>query len=233
SLEKLSAPAGGQVAIGPEMLRSSLADPLAQIQTLAQAGDPAKALPIIQAQGQKMDFNIRNMMYHFGAPAASRAALPLNELVDTEIIGKLRQHVVTARLLSGRTDIGQGLKVAKNLAKDLPNIYFDIEYFRHVVANVVVNSLMALKPNGELKVMSRLKPGAADRVELVIFDNGAGISPDDQARLFTPFSPLGRKTLGLGLAVSRKLMNACGGQILVKSTPGANTLVTIEFPAAS
>ncbi|MBP7633383.1 Flp pilus assembly complex ATPase component TadA [Candidatus Ozemobacteraceae bacterium] len=233
SLDKLSAPAGGHVAIGAEALKSNLADPLAQIQTLAQAGDPAKALPIIQAQGQKMDFNIRNMMYHFGAAAASKAPLPLNELVDTEIIGKLRHHVVTARLLSGRTDIGQGLKVAKNLAKDLPDISFDIEYFRHVVSNVVVNSLMALKPNGELKFMSRLKPGTTDRVELVIFDNGAGISVEDQARLFTPFSPLGRKTLGLGLAVSRKLMNACGGQILVKSTPGANTLVTIEFPAAS
>lgn len=234
SLERLASPAGGQTVIESEMLKLNLADPLAQIQTLAQQdGDPSKALPIIQAQSQKMDFNIRNMMYHFSTPSISKKSLSLNDLVDREIIGRLRHHVVTARLLSGRSDIGQGLKVAKNLAKDLPNIAFDIESFRQLAANVVVNSLMALKPNGEIKLMSRLKPGSAGRVELMIFDNGAGIPAEDQARLFTPFSPIGRKTLGLGLSVSRKLVNACGGQIAVKSTPGANTLVTIEFTAVS
>jgi len=233
SLDKLAAPAGGQVKIESEMLKQNLADPLAQIQAHAQAGDPAKALPAIQAQGQKMEFNIRNMMHHFGTPTVKPAALPLNELVEKEIIGRLKNHVITARLLSGRTDIGQGLKVAKNLAAALPSISFDIEMFRHVTANLIVNSLMALKPNGEIKILSRLKPGTTNRVELIIFDNGAGIPLEDQARLFAPFSPIGRRTLGLGLAVSRKLLGACGGQINVKSTPGTNTLVTLEFAAAS
>ncbi|HNW34348.1 MAG TPA: ATPase, T2SS/T4P/T4SS family [Candidatus Ozemobacteraceae bacterium] len=233
SLDRLASPAGGQVKLEPELLRQNLTDPLAQIQAQATGGDPAKALPIIQAQGQKMDFNLRNMMHHFSALATKATALSLNELVDREIIGQLRHHVVTARLLSGRLDIGQGLKVAKNLANNLPNISIDIEYFRQVIANLVVNSLMALKPNGEIKLMSRLKPGAGNRVELIIFDNGTGISADDQTRLFIPFSPIGRKTLGLGLSVSRKLMNACGGQIIVKSTPGTNTMVTLEFAAAS
>jgi len=233
SLDRLASPAGGQGKLEPEMLRHNLADPLAQIQAQAHGGDPAKALPIIQAQGQKMDFNLRNMMHHFSSPVAKATALSLNELIDKEIIGQLRHHVIIARLLSGRADIGQGLKVAKNLANNLPDITFDIEYFRLVIANLVVNSLMALKPNGEIKLMSRLKPGAGNRVELVIFDNGAGISADDQTLLFTPFSPIGRRTLGLGLSVSRKLLNACGGQITVKSTPGTNTLVTLEFAAAS
>ena len=70
-------------------------------------------------------------------------------------------------------------------------------------------------------------------MEIVFFDNGAGIPVESQADLFVPFAPIGRPTLGLGLAISRKLTQAMNGQISIKSTPGANTLVVLDFPTAA
>ncbi len=235
ALDRLS---GGTPAakIDDEILRRNLADPLANIQTQVQSGlsggDFSKILPFILAQGQKLDFNVKNLLHHFSEVAPNVVPLQLNELVEKEIFGALKNHVITARLLSGTTDIGQGLKLSKNLSKTLPPIACDPDAFRVIACNLLINSLMALGKGGEIKVMSRAKPGDANHVELVIFDNGQGIPVEEQPGLFAPFHPIGRKTLGLGLAVVRKLLSSFGAKINLKSVPGTNTLVTIEFPVS-
>ena len=86
---------------------------------------------------------------------------------------------------------------------------------------------------GEIKIVTRLKPNTKDRVELIIFDNGSGISLEQQKNLFKPFGNAGKGSLGLGLAVAQKLLHHLKGDITVKSTPGKSTLVTIELPAAA
>jgi signal transduction histidine kinase len=63
-----------------------------------------------------------------------------------------------------------------------------------------------------------------------VFDSGNGITPDDQKNLFKPFAPIGRNSLGLGLAVCKKLIECQNGKISLKSTPGTSTLVTVELP---
>ncbi len=233
--------AGGETAptaaIESEILKQNLTDPLsniqAQIATGLAGGDISKALPIIQAQSQKMDFNLQNLVHHFSDLRLQPRPANLNELVDKEILGQLKQLVIVARLVSGRPDIGQGLKITKNLLPSVPLVSVDPDAFKVIAANLLVNALSALPKGGEIKIMTRLKPNARGLVELIVFDNGSGIPTDLQPRLFTPFQSFGRKTLGLGLAVTRRLVTACHGQVAVKSTPGANTLVTVEFVAAA
>ncbi|NLI77117.1 MAG: Flp pilus assembly complex ATPase component TadA [Candidatus Riflebacteria bacterium] len=234
ALQRLTGGEGTPAAsLESEILRQNLTDPLANIQAQVAAGlaggDVSKSLPLIQAQGQKMEFNLQNLVHHFAALRLQPAPLSINELIDRELLGQLKQHVIVARLLAGRADIGQGLKVSKNLQQSLPPILVDPAAFRLIGANLLVNSLIALPKGGEIKIMTRLKPNARNLVELILFDNGTGIPTDQQPRLFTPFQSFGKKTLGLGLAVTRRLLTACQGQISVKSTPGANTLVTLEF----
>jgi signal transduction histidine kinase len=66
-----------------------------------------------------------------------------------------------------------------------------------------------------------------------VSDNGAGIRPEDQARIFEPFySTKGRgKGTGLGLAICRELARELGGSIAVKSTPGQGSTFTVRLPA--
>ena len=230
-LQKVSTEGSTPVSISGELLKKNISDPLAHIRAqAAKGGDSSKLIPLIQAQGQKMDFNIKNLVSHFSDSKPQLKKVQLNQLVEKEIFSKLKQHVVTARLLTGFKEIGKALKVSKSLPKDLPIVAFDPTTFSTIAANLIVNALIAVKDGGEIKVVTRLKPKTADKVEFIIFDSGNGISKEDQANLFKPFSPIGRNSMGLGLSVVKKLVTAQKGLIKVKSTPDTSTLVTIELP---
>ncbi len=222
-------------SISGEILKNNIAAPLEAIKTQAAKTDQAdKVLPIIQAQGQKMEHNVRNLISHFSDFQPKIGQLPLNQLVEKEIFAALKNHVVTARLLSGNKDIGKNLKVSKNLPENLPNVKIDPEAFATIASNIFINALIGLgTKGGEIKVVTRLKPKTTDRVEFIIFDSGSGIPADQQSDLFKPFTAAGKKSLGLGLAVAQKLIRHLNGEITIKSTPDTSTLVTVELPAAA
>ncbi len=221
--------------ISDTLLKSNIAAPLNAIKTYASKTDEAaKVLPIIQAQGQKMEHNVKNLISQFSEFAPKVGKFQINQLVEKEIFGNVKNHVVTARLLSGIKEIGKNLKLSKNLPQNLPPIKVDTEAFSTIVSNVFINSLIGLgAKGGEIKIVTRLKPKTTNIVELVIFDNGSGIPVEKQKTLFQPFGNSGKNSLGLGLAVAQKLLHALKGNITVKSTPNTSTLVSIELPVAA
>ncbi len=226
--------AAAHAAISGEILKSNLAAPLEAIKAQAAKSDQAdKVLPIIQAQGQKMEHNVRNLISHFSEFTPNLGTQQLNQLVEKEIFAGLKNHVITARLLSGNKEIGKNLKVSKNLPENLPNVRIDAEAFSTIASNLFINALIGLgAKGGEIKVVTRIKPKTTNRVEFIIFDSGSGISVEQQSHLFQPFSATGKKSLGLGLAVAQKLVKQLNGDITIKSTPDTSTLVTVELPAA-
>jgi len=221
--------------VSNDILKQNIAVPLEMIRTQADKKEPIeKLLPTIQAQGQKMDFNVRNLISHFSEIKVKPVKVQLNQLIEKDIFAALKNHVVTARLLSGNKEIGKNLKVSKNLPATLPEAVIDPESFSTIAANLFINALIGLgEKGGEIKIVTRLKPKTTNIIEFIVFDSGTGIPAEQQSRLFTAFAPLGRSSLGLGLAVSRKLARLYNGDISIKSTPQTSTLVTVELPAAS
>jgi type IV pilus assembly protein PilB len=234
-----SIPANTSIAnnavVSDAILKSNIAAPLNAIKTYAsKTTEAAKVLPIIQAQGQKMEHNVKNLITQFSEFAPKIGKFQINQLVEKEIFANVKSHVVTARLLSGVKEIGKNLKLSKNLPVNLPPINVDMEAFSTIISNVFINSLIGLgAKGGEIKVVTRLKPKTNNMVELVIFDNGCGIPVEQQKNLFKPFGNAGKNSLGLGLAVAQKLLHALKGEITIKSTPNTSTLVSIELPAAA
>jgi type IV pilus assembly protein PilB len=220
--------------IDGDLLKKNISDPLASIRSqAAKSADASKILPLIQAQGQKIDFNVKNLVNYFSELKPQLKELQLNQLIESEIFAKLKQHVVTAKLVSGDKEVGKGLKVSKSLPKDLPKAKIDPEIFASIIDNIFVNALIAVSGGGEIKVVTRKKPKSEDKIELIIFDSGKGIPEAEQKNLFKAFSPIGRKSLGLGLAVSKKLLQMHNGGISIKSKAENSTLVTIEIPVSS
>lgn len=221
--------------VSNDILKQNIAAPLDMIRQQAARKEPVeKLLPVIQAQGQKMDFNVRNLITHFSELKARPEKIQLNQLIEKDIFAALKSHVVTARLVSGNKDIGKNLKVSKNLPANLPAVSIDPEAFSTIAANLFINALIGLgEKGGEIKIVTRLKPKTTDKIEFIVFDSGTGIAAEQQNKLFEPFTPLGRTSLGLGLAVSRKLARLYSGDVSLKSTPNTSTLATLELPAAA
>jgi CheY-like chemotaxis protein len=100
-----------------------------------------------------------------------------------------------------------------------------------VFLNLFKNSLEAMVSGGNLRVRAMR---SAQSIVVEVQDNGPGIAPDIQKRLFKPFaSDKGVRGQGLGLAVSRGILKSLGGSITCQSRPGHGTTMIIQLPAES
>jgi len=108
-------------------------------------------------------------------------------------------------------------------------LWADKEKILRVFMNLIRNAREAMAGGGEIKITAFL-----DQVEGVIqvVDNGPGIAPELAGRLFEPFATFGKPGgTGLGLALSKKIVEEHGGTIQCDSAPGKGTAFTIRLPA--
>jgi signal transduction histidine kinase len=109
----------------------------------------------------------------------------------------------------------------------------DADKLRRVVINVIANALDALEESATASPRVELAAGdnlAGTEVWLRIRDNGPGIDPETRAKLFDPFYTTKRQGTGLGLALSRKVVESHGGSLEVESSRGAGTEFVLSFP---
>jgi len=98
--------------------------------------------------------------------------------------------------------------------------------------NIVINAFQAMPDGGQLTVRltADRDPQGSESVRMAFTDTGSGISEQDLARVFQPYfttKPLG---IGLGLALTRRIVEEHGGEIMITSRVGAGTTVTLALP---
>lgn len=142
---------------------------------------------------------------------------------------------VTHRL-AGRTEQHP---VTTEIAPDLPLALFDYVEIAQVVTNLIENAVKYTPPGTPIKIRARATTEAGGQViELAVEDQGPGISFPHQARLFEKFyradARRGTPGTGIGLAISKGLVEAHGGRIWVESAEGtgASFRFTLPLPAA-
>lgn len=133
--------------------------------------------------------------------------------------------------LGRRTD--RPVKVETRFDSHHVTVMADAEGLHRALLNVVSNALDAVAeaPDPRIAVETR---GSGDGrwVEIIVTDNGCGISPDRLADIFKPFhSSKGSRGTGLGLTVTRKILREHGGDVLVQSTPGQGSRFTLRLPS--
>jgi signal transduction histidine kinase len=104
----------------------------------------------------------------------------------------------------------------------------DPDMIRRAVVNLVANAVDAMPHGGELTVSSGPLDGG--RYAVVIGDTGVGIGEKDRERIFEPYFTTKESGLGLGLILTKKIVDAHGGEILVDSRPGSGTRITVVLP---
>ena len=136
------------------------------------------------------------------------------------------------RLMRGKAQ-DSGLTLTLQ-APDLPDIAADYRGLKQVILNLISNAVKFTPEGGEITVsLARL---GADRVRIAVADTGIGIAAEDLARLAQPFEQVEgqhSKTTqgtGLGLALTKSLIELHQGAMLMESEPGVGTTVSFDIP---
>ncbi len=130
-------------------------------------------------------------------------------------------------------DLG-GIELQLKLADDLPLIPCDQAQIEQVLLALTMNAIDAMPRGGTLWLTSRNHPDQQE-VEIQVRDDGAGIAPDVLPQIFEPFVTTKEhgRGVGLGLAISRGIMERHHGRISVESELGRGTVFTLSLPAQS
>lgn len=191
------------------------------------AGEDRKRLAVVQASGEHLLRMINEVLdlskIEAGKLELRPAPFHLTQLVR-DIAANLSPHA-----------LGKGLGFHVDVPADgvLPDLVLgDAQKVRQVLDNLLSN---AVKFTVEGSVTLRVRPSARDRFEFAVVDTGVGLTPADQARLFTPFQQAtdGRPPepgTGLGLAIAQRIVQLMGGTLRVESERGRGSAFMFTLP---
>ena len=142
----------------------------------------------------------------------------------------LRDLVAHTLAITSKQCRDRGIEVRVNEDADVPDVTVVPDRIQQVFLNLVLNAIDAMPQGGELSV-HLTRTGSPRGVSITFHDSGSGIPAEMQTRLFDPFHTSKPEGLGLGLFISRTIVQDHGGDIKVQSAPGAGTTFTIRLPA--
>lgn len=124
-----------------------------------------------------------------------------------------------------------GIKLECQADKSITPMKVDPDLIAHVLTNFLSNALKFTRRGGSVRVALARQNG---HIEFSVSDTGVGISAQDQARIFSPFervkNPLKATGVGLGLAISKSIVEMHGGSIGVRSEPGKGSCFYFTIP---
>ena len=120
-----------------------------------------------------------------------------------------------------------GITLRAELSTEPLYVEGDVFALGRVYRNLVVNAIQATAPGG---LVVAAVEGVGDRVQVRVYDTGCGIPADRLQAVFEDFVTTKRRGLGLGLAITRKIVEQLGGRISVASEVGKGTTFVIDFP---
>ncbi|GFK93612.1 Sporulation kinase E [Fundidesulfovibrio magnetotacticus] len=121
----------------------------------------------------------------------------------------------------------QGIEATVDAAPGLPLAKGDPELVKQCIINMVKNSVEAMPEGGTLVLRCY---GRADRVVIELEDSGRGIPPENLDQVFNPFFSTKDQGAGLGLAMTKKILDEIGGAVELESEVGKGTVVRLVLP---
>jgi len=179
-------------------------------------------LDLVESESRRCGEIVKNLMTFARPTSLSSEPADLNAVIDRCI--RLVQHQLELK----------NIELHLNLAPDLPNVRCDPGQIEQVILALVINAIDALPNGGNLTLNSHRLSGIGN-IQIEVRDDGVGMPPDVLANMFEPFFTTKEhgRGLGLGLAISRNIVDRHAGKIEVASEPGRGTSFTITLPVHS
>jgi PAS domain S-box-containing protein len=214
----------GELAAG---MAHELNNPLATVSLRIEAilaslppNDPnRKSLEVVECEVERMGNLVANVLQFSRRGRREASTLVVGDELDRTL--DLIQYQFRKR----------AVEVHREVAANVRPILADRQQIRQVFLNLMTNALDAMPEGGALTL--RVQPADGDAVRIEVADTGVGIPAEHLARVTEPFfTTKGEgKGTGLGLAICKRIVQEHGGRLVVDSSPGRGTTVTVELPA--
>jgi len=124
-------------------------------------------------------------------------------------------------------------KLLVEIPNELPPVYGDRVHLQQVMLNLLLNSLDALDESTDenRRIFIQASQIEDGMIQIVLSDNGTGIEPEKLPHLFEPFFTTKEDGMGIGLAISKAIVDAHGGKITAENSPRGGTVVRFTLKA--
>lgn len=178
---------------------------------------------------------------HFAVDGAARMKTLIKDMLEFSRAGKLsREDLDMIDLNEVLEDVMLGLQGLIDQTgtvitfDNLPQVEAVSAPVRQVIQNLIVNAITYQPEGQQPKIGITSSTESTGEVKICVTDNGIGISEENQKKIFDIFSRLHTKEdypgSGMGLSISKKLMERMGGSISVKSSPNNGSVFCLHFP---
>jgi signal transduction histidine kinase len=219
----------GEMASG---IAHELSQPLSAISTYCQSG-----LRITDTLTEKPEKLVHAL--EESSLQAKRAGKIIHRMRQFATKGKAQRNLIDLNRVIGiavdfiRPELDkQGISLRLDLSPDLPAIMADSIQIEQVILNLLHNAIEVLTDTdgGSRKLVVSSRQADEGQLEVMVHDTGPGLAPDTIDRLFDTFFSTKENGMGLGLAISRSIIEAHGGQLWTDSAPGAGATFYFSLP---
>jgi signal transduction histidine kinase len=170
---------------------------------------------------QRIEFLMRDVLY-FARPRKPRFDLVnINMVLDTAITFSLKKDTGLLR--------NKSIKVIKEFDENLPGTMADLMQLQQVFMNLLINAVESMKKGGVITIKTHYEP-SDNSIQISIADTGKGIKNELKEKIFEPFFTTKPKGTGLGLPITKRLIEQHGGSIQVENHLEGKTTFMITLP---
>jgi signal transduction histidine kinase len=175
--------------------------------------DVQETLEILQKEVKTSEMIISSLLDFARAKLPTRRKVDVNDVVQEAL---------------SRVTVPENVKVVNQLDGRLPIILADSDQLGQVFGNIILNAVQAMPDGGQLVMQSEVP--SPEWVAVSFTDTGVGIPEENLGKLFEPLFTTKAKGIGLGMAVTKTLVEGHGGKIEVESEVGVGTTFTVRLP---
>lgn len=182
-----------------------------------------QAAKIINTEAQRMSRMVSELLnltrLENGLSALHLQTADLGQVIS-QLVGAMQPQAIES-----------GVKLKAKLGGSGATVLGDVDKLKQAFGNLIDNALKHTPDGGTVSVQVSDVPGG---VEVLVQDTGEGIPPEDLPRVMERFYQIDKarssRSIGLGLAIAREIIQAHRGQITIESAPGAGTTVKVVLP---